>query len=427
MTKLVKFFNFKLCLIVAITMVSGCDVGTGGPGQEKEKKRPLSFKDSSKGLPSTGLWREGIAFSDINGDGQIDIVAPPPRLALEKYDRPVAWYGNGRGEWAETRLEVPSDMDYGYGSVAVSDFDGDGIPDIVLAMHMMGLKALRGVGQGKYSDFSGGMPSSNKFISRALVSADFNNDGMPDIAAVHEAQFSRENPRPKGVWVCYRAGETWKCDPIGNKDEGLFLFADQLFTGDLNGDGNKDIVVASLAAQNNQIVWLGDGKGGFAPFNEGLPQEKWYMAVALGDIDRDGKDDLIASISGSGEKGFLGLKAFLSRPDTFEEISEGLPVGLFTALGTGDLDGDGTLEVIAATMEGGLRVFSRKGKIWQEVDVTGLPEKGLSKIYHIYCMDMNKDGLKDIAINYAGKDKETFGGIRVYYNTSNKKPEEKRQ
>ena len=429
MTKLVKFFNFKLRLIVAITMVSGtmvsgCDVGTSGPGQEKEKKRPLSFRDSSKGLPSSGLWREGIAFSDMNGDGQIDIVAPPPRKAAEKYAGPVAWYGNGMGEWAEARLEVPSSIGYGYGSVAVSDFDGDGIPDIALAMHMVRLRAIRGVGQGKYVDFSGGMPPAQKMLSRAVVSADFNNDGISDIAALSEAQFVQGNPLPKGVWTCYRAGERWKCDPAGKKDDGLFLFGDQLFTGDVNGDGNKDIAVASLAAQNNEIVWLGDGKGGFVPFYGGLPQKKIYYAVALGDIDQDGKDDLIASISGFGEDGFLGLKAFLSRPDTFEEISEGLPVGvLFTALATGDLDGDGTLEVIGGTAEGGLRVFSRKGNVWKEVDVSGLPEKGLKKIYHVYCMDMNKDGLEDIAINYAGQ--ESSGGIRVFYNTTDKNQEDK--
>ncbi|MCF8143833.1 MAG: VCBS repeat-containing protein [Deltaproteobacteria bacterium] len=414
----------KLVLIIAVFLMAGCDRGSSDRVPEPEQQTPLRFVDASRGLPSTGLWREGIWFFDMNGDGHMDIVAPPPRKASEKYSGPIAWYGNGKGEWAETRLEVPSDVGFDYGAIVVSDFDGDGIPDIALAMHMMGLRVLKGVGQGKYVDFSGGVPPAGQFLSRALVSADFNNDGAPDIAALSEAQFSMDSPRPKGIWSCYRSDEAWQCGPIEGEDEGglVFLFGDQIFTGDVNGDGNQDIAAASLAVQNNRIVWLGDGKGGFSPFTEGLPQHVYYLALALGDMDHDGKDDLVASISGIGQEGFLGLKAFLSRPDGFVEVSEGLPDGLFTALGTGDLDGDGALEVVAGTADGGLRVFSWKDGTWHEMEASGLPKNGLQKIYRIYCMDLNKDGLKDIAINYAGK--ETSGGISVFYNSGTGKKQE---
>lgn len=419
-----RCFLKLLPIIIAITLVSACDSGTKGSGQETQEKqetRQLSFVDASKGLPATGLWRQGIAFSDLNHDDQIDIVAPPPRKAAEKYAKPVAWYGNGRGEWSEARLEVP-DIVYNYGSVAVADFDSDGIPDIVLAMHgaSPSLKALRGVGQGRYVDFSEGLPSGKEIRSRALVIADINNDGAPDIVALSERPvFGAKDTRQSPLWGCYRIGEKWKCEPFGNEKEMRWLFGDQLSTGDVNGDGNKDIALGSLAAQNSRIVWLGDGKGGFVPFNGGLPQEKIYYAVALADINRDGRDDLIASISGFGEKAFVGLKAFLSRPDTFEEISEGLPGHMsFTALTASDLDGDGIPEIIGATVKEGLKIFSYKKKRWQEMDVSGLPEAGLRRVYNVYCLDLNGDGLKDIAFNYALEG--TGGGIRVFYNASNK-------
>lgn len=419
------FLNL-LWIIGAFVAVFGCDSGSKGSSQkpkETEKPYQLGFADASKGLPSTGLWRRGIAFYDLNGDGHTDIAAPPPRKASEeKYFRPVAWYGNGRGEWTETPLDVPTDISYNYGSIAVSDFNGDKIPDIALAMHRTSpsLKVLRGVGQGKYTDFSEGLPPDKEIMSRALISADINNDGAPDIITLSERPVFKlpDNPHRSPVWGCFRIGEKWKCEPIGN-EQGMMrgLFGYQLTTGDVNGDGNRDIALSSRAEGNNRIVWLGDGKGGFTPFNEGLPQKKAYYSVALADINRDGRDDLVASLSGFGDKAFMGLKAFLSRPEGFEEISQGLPDGVyFTAITAADLDDDGTPEIIGGTAEGGLKIFSYKENGWEAMEVSGLPEAGLKRIFNIYCLDLNGDGLKDIALNYAFESTGE-GGIRVFLNT----------
>ena len=424
MPKTISFL--KLFSIIALAAIAACNSGAGDTlqktAEKKEKKKEgLKFADASKGLPSTGLWRQRIALYDINGDGKIDILAPPPRKTSDKDNKPAVWYGNGTGEWSQGRLDVPSNIAYHYGAVAVADFDGDKIPDITLAMHQVSSKVLRGEGQGKYVDFSDGIPPEGRFLSRAVVTADFNKDGLPDIAFASESRSEKTDPEPKGVWVCYRAGKEWKCSPIADEKEAGGLFADQLTVGDVNGDGNKDIAVASLVTWRPLIIWLGDGKGGFTPFNKGLPHDrKLYFAVTLTDIDKDGRDDLIASISGLGEGGFYGLKAFLSKPDGFQEISQGLPVqAAFFALDACDLDNDGSPEIIGGTGEGGLKIFSRKGDMWREVNVSGLPEKGLILPYGVYCRDMNGDGLNDIVMNYAS-DGLKLGGIRVFYNVTSK-------
>jgi len=432
MTKTVNLL--KLFSIIALAGITACNSGTGDtPGKTAEKKEKekaeLKFADASKGLPSTGLWRQRIALYDMNGDGKMDILAPPPRKALEmKMDnRPAVWYGNGRGEWLQGRLDVPPNIKYHYGATAVSDFDGDKIPDVALPMHQVSTRVLKGEGQGKYADLSDGIPPEDKFLSRAAVTADFNNDGMPDIAFASESRSEKTDPEPKGVWVCSRGDKEWKCSPIAEKEAGG-LFADQLTVGDVNGDGNKDIAVASLVTWRPLVIWLGDGKGGFTAFNEGLPAlppaapRYVYIGVVLVDIDRDGRDDLIASMSGFGKDGFYGLKAFLSRPDGFEEISEGLPNrAAFFALDSCDLDNDGSPEIVGATGEGGLKIFSRKGDAWGEVNISGLPENGLILPYGVYCRDMNGDGLKDIVMNYAS-DQLKLGGIRVFYNITGKDP-----
>lgn len=407
-----------LAIIVVFVMVLGCESDSVKP-EEKKGKNGLSFIDSSHGLPAKGMWRQGLSFSDINGDGHTDILAPAPRKAQKGQKRPFVWYGNGKGAWTEGQLDVPGDITYDYGSIAVSDFDGDGIADIGLAMHGKGLKFLKGKGGNKYEDFSDGLPSADEFRSRALVSTDLDNDGISDIAAVSEGRFGRSSPGPTGIRTCYYEGNRWRCNLAGNEKERFGLFSDQLVVGDVNGDGNKDIAAASPLDWKDLIVWIGDGKGGFTAFNKGLVEKTFYDSVALADINRDGRDDLIASISGPGTKAFMGLKAFLSRPDGFEDISGGLPENeFFRAVGAGDLNNDGGIEIVGGTREG-LKIFSRKEGLWHEVIGTGLPEKGLTRIYNIYCVDLNKDGYQDIAVNYASESHGT-GGIRVFLNVSRK-------
>jgi hypothetical protein len=409
---MIRNVNFLLIIMLIISL--GC--ASKEIKLEGEERARFNFVDSSNGLPLSGQWRHGIDFYDINKDGYIDILAPPPRQASKGYEKPLVWYGNGGKEWREFQLDVPSEIGYNYGSIAVSDFDGDRIPDIALAMHGKGLKVFKGKGQGRYMDFSTGLPSEKEFRSRALVRADFNNDGISDIAAVSEAKFGKGFPLPSGAWVCCRPDNTWRCSPIGDEKDVLGLFADQLTVGDINGDGNKDIAVASLVHVRNLIVWLGDGKGGFKPFNEGLPQEKHYLAVALCDINSDGRDDLVACVSGIGSKAFIGLKAFLSRPGGFKEMSEGLPSEeIFTSVRACDLNNDGRIELIGATGQGYLKIFSQQGSGWVEASASGLPEEGLSRIYNVYCIDLNGDGYKDIAVNYA-LGQNNSGGIRVFLN-----------
>ena len=195
-----------------------------------------------------------------------------------------------------------------------------------------------------------------------------------------------------------------------------------MVAGDINADGNRDIALGSLLTHNHNIVWVGDGKGGFAASNKGLPKgEVYYPSVALGDINGDGRDDLVAFISGIGQDAEFGVRAFMSGPDGFEEVSEGLPQKqqVFTALSLSDLDGDGRPEIVSATADGGIKIFSRKGKRWEEMKASGLPEKGLIKIYSLNCIDLDGDGHKDIALCYSSGKLE-IGGIRVFLNVPKK-------
>ena len=353
----------------------------------------------------------------MNGDGFQDILAPPPRKASVAEAHPFLWYGSESGVWKEAQLDVPKEIPYGYGSIAVADFNQDKIPDLALAMHMSPSQALIGSKDGKYRSFSSGLPSEKELTSRGLTAADLNKDGKPDLIIVSEADFSRIDYDVKGVMACYHDGDKWGCREVQKDRKESGLFADQVVTGDINGDGYLDIAVALLATEKNQVVWLNDGKGGFDPFNNGLPKDMIYNNVALGDINGDGKDDLVAGMSGFGRKAFYGVRVFLSGPEGFTEHSEGLPEKeSVKAVTLGDLNGDGVLELVCGTGKGGVKVFTQDGSKWKEMPVSGFPTEGLATIYGIHCLDINNDGKLDVALNHAPGQDEEGGGIKVYLN-----------
>lgn len=407
--------SLPILFLILLTQVFGfyaCSNDSQSTESKSGKADSLQFVESSAGLPSAGRWRHGLAFYDMNKDGNLDILAPPPRKASQPNRRPFIWLGNGKGEWTSVPPIVPA-VKYDYGGIAAGDFNDDGIPDIMLAMHMTGLKGLMGEGNDSYGEFNSGLPGH--FDSRAVVSADFNNDGVDDVAAVAEADFGgRQRNAPRlGISVCLGSKSGWQCNFVEGPETLGWLFADQIVTGDVNGDGNVDIGVGSLQHRADLIVWVGDGKGRFTPFNPNLPQGLHYPSVAFADIDRDGRDDLIASVGGFGPKGVKALKVFLSREDGFDDMSEGLPNDkVYVAVGAGDLNGDGTPEIVGGTPAGRLHIFSYNEGKWKRKTVSGLSETHNGEFFNIYCVDINKDGFDDVVFNHYSEN--IGGGIRVF-------------
>src|SRR6266851_500216 len=162
------------------------------------------------------------------------------RLVVERLER-WAVLGLFLGATGQARsgffAPLAFDAENGPSSVAVADFNGDGIPDLAVANQNSGsLSVLLGKGDGTYQ------PAQNYAVGLTAISVavgDFNGDGHLDLAV---ANFNDDT-----VSVLLGIGDgsfqSPQDFPVGSEPRSVAV-------ADLNGDGHLDLVVANLGSGN---------------------------------------------------------------------------------------------------------------------------------------------------------------------------------
>ncbi len=380
----------------------------------KESAR-LRFAPFGKGLPTAGQWRDGFAVADLNGDGHLDIVHGPARKSLGP---PVIFLGDGKGSWTRWREVKFPPLPYDYGDAQVGDFNGDGHADIAFAVHLRGLIVLVGDGQGNFTAAGTGLDFSSdgsSFSSRALRVVDWDGDGRLDILALGEG------PRPGGggrkpsrapqasargvVLYLNQGGGRWKRHEQGVGQN--TLFGASITVGDFTGNGRMDFATATSIQGRKDIVHVGTEEGGWTPVPlEDLRPGAVVWAVAAGDFDHDGRDDLVvAYLSYEMATWRTGLDVFFSRAEgTWQRralAAEEGRRGIF-ALGVGDLDGDANPDLVATTGSGDLWVFlgDGTGGFTKEKE-TVPPFVGGCRGAHVVLSDLDGDGRSEVIASFA--------------------------
>jgi hypothetical protein len=288
---------------------------------------------------------------------------------------------------------APIDPYVGEGPQAVvtADFNGDGNLDLVTANGFTqaggsGVSLLLGNGDGTFQppvSLAGGRHG-------ALVTADFNGDGLPDLA------FTTVTPYGALVSV------------LLNNGNGTFSSAgdfpgdlNSLAAADLNGDGVTDLV-------NGTRVFLGNGDGTFRLASR---IDGTGLHVAVADVNGDGKPDLVTPLSDAG----VGLVYLGNGDGTFARpLSFGIPLNGRDAVAVGDFNGDGKLDV-AVTGINRVSVLLGNG------DGTFGPRRDFVANFgttSLAAADFNGDGVLDLVAGgnvLLGRGDGTFGAAQDYY------------
>ncbi len=253
---------------------------------------------------------------DFNGDGKMDLA-----VAVFGYARgEVLWLEN-KGNWHFQQHQLLSKP--GIIHVPVGDLDGDGRPDIaaVVSQDEEEVWAFENLGKGQFKSHQLCFNHNFDVGSAGLVMADLNKDGRLDLLLPQgdnlEDPYTWPQPYHGCVWLENLGNWQFRPKQIANFG-GTYAAA----VGDIDGDGNLDVVLISMTndwgdLSHPSVVWLeNDGHQNFTPhtvdsFPAGL------VTVACGDLNGDGKADIVAgglSLPPNIEYRVQRVTAWLSQP-----------------------------------------------------------------------------------------------------------------
>jgi phospholipase C len=313
---------------------------------------PVSAVSFTSSNFSTGNTPKTVVSGDFNGDSK-------PDLAVANFaDNSVSVYlSNGDGTFGSA-ITTTNLGGQGPLSLAVGDFDGDGKLDLAVANNIdtasshSNIAILLGNGDGTFS------LKSNLAMESAepvwVSTADFNQDGKLDLAAVSAAQstvsmflgngdgtFGAKSVLPSAGIVACPTGVTCFPAPVS------------LVIGDFNNDGKLDLIEANTnpgaqSPQGSLGVLLGNGDGTFSALAGVIPVTGVTPAgITAGDFNGDGNLDVaVANTSDGTVSVFLGngLGNFAQGVTYPGAGGTDKPVGLVAA----DVNADGKLDLVTA-------------------------------------------------------------------------------
>lgn len=299
-----------------------------------------------------GTWGNRLgqtALVDIDQDGDLDwVVGQSGTLSWFEYRGPDDWLRHDLGQGARTDV----------GGTAF-DVDGDGWVDVVTGTGWY--RNPRNPRRRAFTFFPTGAISSHD-----NVAADIDGDGRLDVVAC-----SNDRQHVRLAWYSIPADprKPWTEHVIG---EGIHGGVDPAGVGDLDGDGDADVVRGDVWFENldgkgtrwqSHATLVPDGGSRVGPF--GLCLKTWLI-----DLDQDGDLDVIQA-----EADFPDCRVFwfenLGRAASwrFHLISRDSTGQDFHSLAVADFDNDGDPDVFSGG--GPLSQRLHASFIWENLDGKG--------------------------------------------------------
>ena len=366
--------------------------------QAAEPWRRHTVDDTSRGA-------DGVRLADVNGDGHQDITtAWEEGGVIRVYLNPGP--KKTKQPWPQVtvgKVKSPEDAVF-------VDLDGDGAVDVVssceggnrtMYVHWAPKDKARYLDAQAWTTEP--IPATSKKQSwMYAVPMDIDGENGLDLVVSSKGRGSSvgwlqspSDPRKMADWKyhkLYSAG--WIMS---------------LERDDIDGDGDDDIVVSDRRGRNSGMLWLENpgakaaASGSAWKENRFGPKGGEVMFLDVADIDKDGRKDVLAALKGNTVQIYFRPKDHVRDhwPTHRFKVSGG-GIGNAKAVRVGDIDGDGRQDIVytcegaTGTREG---VFwlsyakSPRESQWQRHSISG--PKG-SKFDHLKLLDLDADGDLDV-------------------------------
>ena len=268
------FFDFDLDGDLDVYLFGG-----NKPDQLLRNNLDGTFTDVTAKTGDAKFASKKVVVSDVDRDGDPDLVTIDARGDL------VLRLNLRQGVFKTVPLHVSGAMD-----VAVEDVNADGIPDIVVATSR-GLRLLIGKGDGEFLEGAGsGLDAAGASAAmRAVVLADFDNDGFPDVIAASSDGIRAYRNLGGGKFADWAV---FSSPSKKNSFSSDLTGAETLVAYDVDKDGDLDLLVSAGGKTSVLINDGGNANGWLVVVLEGLP-------TGSGKVNKQGVGSLVEVKAGN--------------------------------------------------------------------------------------------------------------------------------
>jgi uncharacterized repeat protein (TIGR02543 family) len=390
-------------------------------------KYTISLRAPVKGISSP------LALADVNGDGKAEIFVAAADGRLYKYSFA------GGSTFSVTYAEYTNNTAYYYCQPMITDFNGDGMPEVVVLDKVFDANTMTLLADGKRIaaggnlGMGGGHPATgtsgtNNANTSVMAIADVDGDGLPEIVAgatVYKVRITNRTGTANNSFSVLKQASTAGHPEVG---DGYTAVAD------MDMDGMLDVVVSRRTGNNTAALYIWNPRTGDVINTNPITNLYAYPAVAnegaygpsvpaIGDIDGDGAPEIIIVSNADGTTTQSATAGMITAYDfangtltpkwsqTHSDHSASSGVTMF------DFNGDGSMELIHRDITH-LRILNATNGTTIATDECS----SATAIEYPIVVDYNSDGVAEIIVT-GGTSTGSFtpsakGYIRAYISAS---------